>query len=146
MNAEIFCLVGACGFFLTGLLTGIWKYACIVRSADARAPSYVDTAHRASLLYAFACALLAELCRRSAWSNRLNLVAAALLLGFFAASVLGYIAHGALRDVDNQFRRPHRLGRWTIPANLMLAFMGLLVAAEVGGFLVLFSGLLASLR
>jgi hypothetical protein len=130
-------------FFLVGLLTGAWKYGCIVASPDARAPQYVDIAHRTSLMYAFACALLAELAARSAWRNTINLVAAAVMITFFALSVIGYLVHGALRDTDNQLQRPHRLGRRTIPAPSMLAFMSALGAAEIAGFAVIFSGYLA---
>lgn len=144
MIASDFCLVSAGGFFLVGLLAGAWKYACIARSAEAKAPFYVDTAHRASLLYAFACALIGELCKRSAWSNGVNLAASAVLVSFFAAAVLGYVVHGALRDTDNQLQRPHRLGRRTIPAGAMLGFMMLLTLAEIGGFVVVFSGYLAA--
>ncbi len=144
MSASDFCLISAGGFFLVGLLAGAWKYACIARSAEAKAPFYVDTAHRASLLYSFACALLAELCKRNAWSNGVNLAASIVLILFFAASVLGYVVHGALRDTENQLERPHRLGRRTIPAGLMLGFMSLLIVAEVGGFVVLFSGYVAA--
>jgi hypothetical protein len=144
MTASDFCLVSAGAFFLVGLLTGAWKYACITRSADAKAPFYVDTAHRASLLYAFACVLLGELSKRSAWTNGVNLAASGVLIFFFAASVLGYIVHGALRDTDNQLQRPHRLGRRTLPAGAMLGFMALLMLGEIGGFVVLFSGFLAA--
>jgi hypothetical protein len=146
MNAVNLCLIGAGAFFFTGLATGAWKYAFITRTPEARAPFYVDTAHRASLLYAFACALLAEFCQRSAWSNAVNLLASALLLAFFAVTVFGYIVHGALQDTDNQLQRPHRLGRGTIPPGAMLAFMFSLMAAELGGFLVLFAGVLAGMR
>jgi hypothetical protein len=145
MSAEIFCVVSAATFFLTGLLTGVWKYVCIARDEAGRAPAYVDTAHRASLLYAFACALLADLCRRSVWANAVNVASAAALIIFFAAAVLGYLVHGALRDTDNQLRRPHRLGIRTIPPLVMRGFMTTLIAAEVGGFLVLFAGVLKGL-
>lgn len=144
MTAVDFCLSSAGAFFLVGLATGTWKYACIVRSADARAPLYVDTAHRASLLYAFACALMAQLCGHNAWSNRTNLRAAIVLVVFFAAAVLGYVIHGALRDTDNQLRRPHVLATRTVPAPAILAFMIVLAAAELGGFAVIFSGYLAA--
>jgi hypothetical protein len=142
--AVHFCLASAGAFFLTGLLTGVWKYSHTLTSADARAPVYVDTAHRASLLYAFACVLLAQLAERSAWRDAVNLGASVVLVVFFAVSVLGYIVHGKLRDTDNQLQRPHRLGRRTIPAQLMLAFMVLLSAAEIGGFLVVLSGFLVA--
>ncbi len=129
---------------MTGLVAGTWKYACIARSTEAKAPYYVDTAHRASLMYAFACVLLAVLAERSAWSLAVNLTASIVLVVFFAVAVLGYIVHGALRDTDNQFERPHRLGRKTIAPRAMLTFMVSLCVAELAGFLVLFSGYLAA--
>jgi hypothetical protein len=144
-HPATFCLISAGAFLLTGLVTGAWKYACILRSPEARAPFYVDTAHRASLLYAFACALLAELCERSAWSRAVNLAAAVAVITFFALAVLGYVVHGVLRDTDNQLQRPHQLGKRTVPSGQVLGFMVLLMTAEIGGFLVIFAGYLAGL-
>jgi hypothetical protein len=144
MSAADFCLTSAASFFLVGLLAGAWKYAGIARSPEARASVYVDVAHRASLLYAFACALLSKLCERSAWSNAVNMGASAVLVFFFAAAVVGYVVHGALRDTENQLERPHRLGRRTIPALAMSTFMVVLTVSEIGGFLVLFAGYMAS--
>jgi hypothetical protein len=144
VTADRFCLASAGAFFLTGLLTGVWKYAHTLTSAEARAPVYVDTAHRASLLYAFACVLLAQLCQRSAWRDSVNLGASLLMVVFFAASVLAYVVHGVLRDTSNQLQRPHRLGKRTIPAVAMLSFMTLLSLAEIGGFLTVLSGFLAA--
>lgn len=143
MQAETFCLSSAGAFFLVGLVCGTWKYAAIFKSAEAKAPYYVDVAHRASLLYAFACALLSMLSARSAWPNVVNLAASIVLVVFFAAAVLGYIVHGWLRDTDNQLKRPHRLGRGTISPIAMLAFMAALIVGEIGGFLVVFSGFIA---
>jgi hypothetical protein len=143
MTAHEFCLTSAGAFLVTGLATGIWKYACIAGSADARAPVYVDIAHRTALMYAFACGLLAMLCERSAWSNAVNLAAAVAAIAFFALAVAGYVVHGVLRDTDNQLARPHRLGGRTIPGGAMRAFMAVLIAAELGGVAVLFAGYLA---
>lgn len=144
MTASHFALISAGVFFLAGLLAGAWKYLAIRASAEARAPIYVEFCHRASLLYAFASALLGELARRSAWPDRVNLVAIASLVGFFAVSVLSYVVHAALRDTDNQFARPHRLGPVTLPASAMVGFMATLIVVEVGGFLVVFTGFLAA--
>jgi hypothetical protein len=144
MTAATFCLASAGAFFLVGLATGTWKYACIATSPDARAPLYVDTAHRSSLLYAFACGLLAQLVARSAWADRVNLGASILLIVFFAASVLGYVIHGALRDTDNQLAKPHRLGTRTIAPAAMRAFMVSLAVIEIGGFTVIFAGYLTA--
>jgi amino acid transporter len=143
-DPHAFCLASAGVFFLAGLVSGAWKYACIARSPEAKAPFYVDTAHRASLLYAFACALLGAFVNRSAWSDAVNLSACATLIAYFAISVLGYIVHGALRDTDNQLQRPHRLGRRTVPAVAMTAFMLSLIAVEVSAFGLIFAGWLAS--
>jgi hypothetical protein len=144
VTAVDFCLTSAGVFFLAGLLAGAWKYSHTLTAPDARAPVYVDMAHRASLMYAFACALLAALCARNAWADAVNLGAAALMIAFFAATIVGYAVHGALRDTDNQLRRPHRLGRRTIPPRLMLGFMALLILGEIGGFLVILGGFVAA--
>jgi len=144
MVAETFCFASAGAFFFTGLLAGIWKYHAIATSPDARAPVYVDIAHRTALQYAFACALMAQLAARGAWSNATNLAASITLVAFFASAVIGYVVHGALRDTDNQLRRPHVLGRRTVSSGAMRGFMILLATAEVAGFAVLFSGFLAA--
>jgi hypothetical protein len=135
-------MTSAGGFFLIGLVVGAWKYACMFTSPEAKAPYYVDAGHRAALMYAFASALLAELCAHSAWSNAVNLAASIVMVVFFGLPVLGYIVHGALRDTDNQFRRPHQLGARTIAGPAMVTFMATLIIAEIGGFAVIFMGYL----
>lgn len=139
------CVIAAGTFFLIGLLTGVWKYLHIARSPTATAPIYVDIAHRAALLYSFASLLLAVFAALSVWSPAVDLVAAALPLAYFAAAIVGYVVHGVLRDTDNQFLRPHRVGPATLPSGLMAAFMWSLTAAEIGGFVVLFAGTLRAL-
>jgi hypothetical protein len=144
LTATTFALTSAGAFFFFGLLFGVWKYVCMARSAEAQSPVYVDIAHRAALLYAFACMLVAQLCVASAWSNAVNLAAAIVLITYFALAVFAYALHGALRDTDNQLKRPHRLGKKTIGDRVMRGFMFSLIGAEVGAFLVLFSGYLAA--
>jgi len=138
-------VIGAGVFFLTGLLAGAWKYFHIARSATATAPVYVDIAHRASLLYSFASILLAHFAALSAWSVRINFWACAVLLLFFAAAIVGYVVHGLLRDTDNQFLPPHRIGAMPLPRSALHGFMWLLMIGEIGGFAVLFSGVLRAL-
>jgi hypothetical protein len=144
LTASKFMMVSAGLFFFFGLLFGAWKYACIARSDEAQAPVYVDIAHRAALLYSFACVLVAQLCGASAWSSTVNLAAAVVLVLYFAAAVLSYAVHGALRDTDNQLKRPHRIGKRTLGSGVMRAFLLSLIAAEVGAFLVIFIGYLAA--
>ena len=140
LPAVRLCLLAAGVFFLVGLLTGAWKYWHIARSPTATSPVYVDIAHRAALLYSFASILLAQFAALSVWSPQVNLIAAALPLGFFALAIGGYVIHGLLRDTDNQFLKPHRLGPATVHPAMLTAFMWALMAAEIGGFVVLFAG------
>lgn len=132
-------------FFLTGLLTGVWKYLQVRASPRARAHPYVDVAHRSSLMYSFAALLLAVFAGISRLPEMLEFWAAAAPLLFFALAIASYVLHGVLADTTNQLRVPHALGRRTLPAPLMTAFMWTLVAAEIGGFLVLFWGVLLAI-
>jgi hypothetical protein len=117
--------------FLWALGLGIVKYRQMATSQNALAHPYIDTAHRAALLYSFATLLIAAFVELSAWSTLVNLVAAGALVFFFAAAVAGYMAHGLRRDTDNQFRDP-------VPGTH--GFMVALIVAEIGGFAVLFAG------
>ncbi|MDB5972145.1 MAG: hypothetical protein JWQ90_4595 [Hydrocarboniphaga sp.] len=139
-------LVAAGVFFLSGLLTGVWKYGHIATSTRAAAPAYVDIAHRASLMYSFAALLLAVFASLSAWSNAVDLWSVALPLLFFAVAIVGYVVHGLLRDTDNQFRRPQTIGPLALPRHGLLLLMVALTVAEIGGFVVLFAGVLRRLE
>lgn len=120
--------------FLLALLLGVWKYRQMMVSEDHRAHPYVDIAHRAALLYSFATLLLAVFVELSAWAAWVNLAAAGVVVFFFVAAILSYVAHGARRDTVNQFDGADR--------SLAVA-MALLIAGEVGGFGVLLCGFVA---
>jgi len=120
-------------FFMGGLLTGAWKYLCMTRSPDYRAPFYVDTAHRASLMYAFAAMLLAVLSSYSVFPAWLNVAATIAPLLFFGLSILIYIKLGLEDRTDNQLRDNDAPGATRI-------FMRLLMLAEIGGFATLLLG------
>lgn len=119
--------------FLWALLLGVWKYAQMTSSEDGLAHPYVDTAHRAALLYSFALLLVATFVELSGWGTTANLLAAGALGFYFYAAVAGYAFHGRKRDTDNQFRDK---------AHGTDAFMLSLIAAEIGGWLVLIAGFL----
>ena len=119
--------------FLWALLLGVWKFRQMDASEDGLAHPYVDTAHRAALLYSFALLLVATFVELSGWGALVNLLAAGAMAFYFFAAVAGYAVHGWRRDTDNQFRRPVRG---------LEAFMASLIAAEVGGWLVLIAGFL----
>ena len=124
-------LCAAALMFLWALLLGVWKYRQMLASPDGHAHPYVDTAHRAALLYSFALLLVATFVELSGWSTLVNLLAAGALAFYFFAAVAGYALHGWRRDTDNQFHPPARGLR---------PFMTTLIAAEIGGWLILIAG------
>lgn len=129
------------GLYLwVGMLTGLWKYWQIQKSAQARAHYYVDIAHRSSLLYAPATLILAVLAFFSIWSDSLNLFFVVINLFFFSFSILSYVLHGFLQDTQNQFRQPHQLGKRSITPWMMKVAMWALVVAELGATAALLLG------
>ena len=120
-------------FFTTALFTGVWKYRCMLRAEAHVAPFYVDTAHRAALLYAFAALLLARLVEQSPFPRMVNLVAIGGPLAFFATAIVTYIALGFENRTDNQFRERNFATTWG---------MVTLIVVEITGFGVLFAGFL----
>ncbi len=133
-------LMTAAGFLMTGLLTGLWKYLAIALSPQARAPYYVDVAHRTSLMYAFSSLLVAVMAGLSPWSPGLTWWATVGPLLFFAAAVFTYLIHGWLNDTRNQLARPHVLGRFHLPGWMIHGFMGALALVEIAGIGVLTVG------
>lgn len=124
--------------FLTGLITGVWKYWQMSHRAEGFAHPYVDIAHRSALMYSFASILLAVFTVISQLENDIELFSVIALELFFMLAVGSYILHGWLQDTDNQLEKPHKLGKRTLPASLMKGFMWSLIIAEIGGFCVLF--------
>jgi hypothetical protein len=120
-------------FFLAALLTGIWKYRHMLLAEGHVAPVYVDVAHRAALLYAFAALLLARLVEESPFSPTVNLFAVGGPLLFFAVAIATYVGLGFENRTDNQFRERNFGTTWGMVA---------LIVVEIGGFGVLFAGFL----
>jgi hypothetical protein len=117
--------------FIWALLLGVWKYRQMAASDDSLAHPYVDTAHRAALLYSFATLLLAAFVELSGFSTAVNLIAAFVPIAFFVGAIAGYMIHGMKRDTDNQFRDP-------VPGTH--PFMWALIIGEIGGVAVLIAG------
>jgi phosphatidylglycerophosphate synthase len=126
-------LLAAGLIFIGALLLGVWKYRGMATSPDGHAHPYVDTAHRAALLYSFATLLIAVFVELSGWSTAVNLIAAFAVIAFFLGAISGYIYHGARRDTDNQFRQGEE------PPGLH-PFMWSLIVVEIVGFSVLLAG------
>jgi len=131
--AARLAMCGAAVFFMTGLITGVWKYYGIRTSPKAEAPYYTNIAHRAALLYSFSAILLAIFASLSALPYWLNLSSVAVLLFFFSSAILRYIQLGIKNETENQHLNPGN------PTG-ELVFLSLLILGEVGGFLVLMIG------
>ncbi|AEF38977.1 MULTISPECIES: hypothetical protein [Hoyosella] len=117
--------------FIWALVLGVWKYVQITKSPTHQAHIYVDIAHRAALLYAFAALLLAPFAELSGWPTAVNVASVLAVVIFFVAAIGSYVFHGWKRDTDNQFAHP---------VGLLHPFMIALIAAEIGGFVILFAG------
>lgn len=131
--AAQFGLLSSGGFLLVGLITGVWKYRHMMASDDGTAPRYVNIAHRASLLYAFASLVLMELVLRSPFTPAIELGAVAAPVLFFSVAVSTYVAQGLTRQTDNMLRDP------PVP-RLQRPLMWSLVVAELGGASLLVAG------
>ena len=126
-------LLAAAGMFLWALLLGVWKYRQMATAENHLAHPYVETAHRAGLLYSFALLLIATFVQLSGWSELVNLLSAGAMAFYFYAAVGSYALHAWRRDTDNQFHDP-------VPGTHVL--MITLIVAEIGGWLVLVAGFL----
>lgn len=135
MSAHDVAIVAAGVFFLNALLTGVWKYRGMARSPDGLAHPYIDTAHRASLLYSFAAILLTQFIVISELPDSVELGATLVLVAYFAIAISAYMVQGLKAETDNVMRE-------VTPA--LSAFMWSLIVAEIGAFLVLFYGVLSS--
>lgn len=124
-------LLAAGLIFLWSLILGVWKYRQMSTSENHLAHPYVDIAHRAALLYAFATLLIAVFVELSGWPTWVNLTAAMVVVAFFVIAIATYVSHGRRRDTVNQFENPDRG---------LHAGMLALIAAEIGGFSVLLAG------
>ena len=140
--SQKIAIIAAGAFFLNALLTGVWKYLQMRASEDATAHPYTDIAHRASLMYSFAAILLAQFAEISQLPARTEFWAVLFPVLYFASAIIMYMLHGALRDTDNQLRQPFHLGKMSLPTWFIVGYMWTLIVAEIGGFLVLFYGVL----
>ncbi|AFM15078.1 hypothetical protein Mycch_0253 [Mycolicibacterium chubuense NBB4] len=135
LGADTALVVLASGLiFGWALVLGVWKYRQMATNPTHLAHPYVDIAHRAALLYAFATMLLAVFVEFSAWPGWVNLTAAAVVVAFFVLAIATYVVHGVRQDTTNQFEH--------VDTTLRVG-MAALIAGEIGGFGVLLAGFVA---
>lgn len=120
---------------LVGMLTGVWKFVEMRRSEAARAPLYVDIAHRASLLYAAATLVLAALAELSRFPEWLNLAAVLTNVAFFSFAIGTYVVHGVSRRRETQYTERNfttGIGTWALAVAEVGSTALLLVGATWG--------------
>ncbi len=144
MSAAVISILSAGVFFLFGLITGVIKYQQIVASPKGRAHIYIDVCHRASLMYAFACVLIYQFVLISELADWLEVLAVILLVGYFATAVISYFIHGIKQDTRNQLHLSDG-EKPTFVHKSIPVYMWTLIAAEIGGFLILFYGVVIAL-
>lgn len=132
-TASAIALSAAGIFFMAGLLTGLWKYLCMRHHPQSEAPHYVNTAHRAALMYAFSAQLLAVFAGISAFPGWVNTAAVIPPLVFFAIAIVHYVQLGMTTSSNNSLRdSPDKSKDYRI--------LNVLAVAEIGGFTVLLLG------
>lgn len=136
ITAYQIAIIAAGVFFLNGLLTGVWKYNQIAASHEGKAHIYVDIAHRASLLYSFATILIATFVEISQLANTIEIIATLLLVIYFFLAIVSYMIQGFAGKTENQLQ--------PMSASIKV-FMWSLIAAEIGGFIILFYGVLIAI-
>lgn len=142
--ATAAALTSAGALFYVGLLLGVWKYIGIRRSPQSQAPEYVNIAHRAALMYAFACVLMAALAQRNALPPGVALLCVQAMVATFVVAIGSYVLHGALRDTDNQFRPPYPVGPVRLHSAVVDAMMVTKAGVELLAAALLLWGFLAA--
>lgn len=127
-------LLAAGLIFLAALFLGVIKYQQMATAENHLAHPYIDTAHRAALLYSFATLLAAVFVELSSWSETVNGVAAGVLVFFFVGVIIGYLVLGLRRGTTNTFADPYP------NAASLHAWMFALIIGEIGAFSVLLAG------
>jgi hypothetical protein len=136
VKTSVLVATAACGvFFLTALLLGVWKWRAMLSAPDHLAPHYVDTAHRAALLYSFACLVLIHFVELSPFSEPVNVAAVSFPLVFFGVAIASYTQLGWRDTTDNVFDRRD------FSTTTGVALLGI---SEIGGFAVLLAGFVLS--
>jgi len=95
-------------------------------------------------MYSFATLVLAKFVEMSPYSEKVTFWSAVAPIVFFALAISTYVIHGILKDTNNQMKKPHKLGAFTLPNWVIISFMMSLIIAEIGGFGILFVGFLST--
>lgn len=134
MNLAVKITLSAAGIYLlAGMLIGILKYRFMTRSAVHQAPTYIDIAHRAALLYSFAALVMAKLLESSPFPLGWQVAVSGVPLLYFALTIVQYVRLGLARQEVTQFSERNFITTWFMYSLIAGEIAG--VGAIVGGFL-----------
>ena len=118
-------------FLLIGMVTGVWKYATIMKSENHESSMYVDIAHRNALLFSFACIVIAKLMEFSPFSPTMQMVITAIPLFYFSLTTINQIKEGFSGRTETIFKERNFSTTWFIYG---------LIAGEVGSISLMIIG------
>jgi hypothetical protein len=110
-------------YLLIGMLTGVWKYAAMMKSENHKSSMYIDIAHRNALLFSFACLVIAKLMESSPFSPVMQLVITLIPLFYFSLTTINQIKEGFAGRTETIFKERNFSTTW---------FMYGLIAGEIG--------------
>ena len=99
-------------FLLIGMITGVWKYATIMKSENAKSSMYVDIAHRNALLFSFACVVIAKLMEFSPFSPKIQIVITGIPLFYFSLTTINQIKEGFAGRTETIFKERNFSTTW----------------------------------
>jgi hypothetical protein len=99
-------------YLLIGMLTGVWKYAAIMKSENHKSSMYIDIAHRNALLFSFACLVIAKLMESSPFSLTMQIVITAIPLFYFSLTTINQIKQGFLGRTETIFKERNFSTTW----------------------------------
>jgi hypothetical protein len=118
-------------FLLMGMLTGVWKYAAIMKSENHKSSMYIDIAHRNALLFSFACIVIAKLMEFSPFSTTMQMVITLIPLFYFSLTTTNQIKQGFLGRTETIFKERNFSTTW---------FTYGLIIGEIGAILLMIIG------
>ena len=118
-------------YLLVGMLTGVWKYAAIMKSENHKSALYIDISHRNALLFSFACLVISKLMEFSPFSPIMQLVITLIPLFYFSLTTVNQIKEGFSGRTETIFKERNFSTTW---------FMYGLIAGEIGSISLMILG------
>lgn len=94
------------------MITGVWKYAAIMKSENHKSSMYIDIAHRNALLFSFACIVIAKLMEFSPFPPTVQMVITSIPLFYFSMTTINQIKEGFAGRTETIFKERNFSTTW----------------------------------